>query len=340
MVYNMKNVKQIAEWIVSFIIAFFFVNLFCFAYERPVAWIDRTSGVTSGVRRPNAVLIHGTEGYGMTKLDANGFANVNKLLQEEYVLVMGSSHTQGKEVGTNKNFTTILNNYLVGSNSEKLAVYNVASDGNFLPSILKRFSAGIEEFDNAKTVVIEISKTDFLPEALAHASEQIHYNADETASKLFQNMDKKSKIKNVIKEWMPLVSLYKTKLETMSESSLSNGDKMYDTEEYDRVIHSTLELIRSVYEGNIIVLYHPNVQISRDGKLECVRSETINTFQNACEDNNIIFVDTGDAFVKYYNEYSMVPYGFANTTMGSGHLNEVGHKIIADELYKVLKEVE
>ena len=42
----------------------------------------------------------------------------------------------------------------------------------------------------------------------------------------------------------------------------------------------------------------------------------------------IDFIDTGDAFLEHYNKYHELPYGFANTTPGNGHLNEVGHKIM------------
>ena len=56
--------------------------------------------------------------------------------------------------------------------------------------------------------------------------------------------------------------------------------------------------------------------------------------------NDIVFVDTGDAFLKAYeNDYS-VPYGFSNTTIGNGHLNQTGHRIVAEEFYKAWIEIQ
>ena len=41
-----------------------------------------------------------------------------------------------------------------------------------------------------------------------------------------------------------------------------------------------------------------------------------------------------DRFLKEFNEGYILPYGFVNSTVGSGHLNRYGHAMIADEIYK------
>ena len=62
-----KWMKKIISACVAFILAFFVVNGIMFAYERPVAWIDTPNGASRAVRNPNAMLIHGTEGYSISK---------------------------------------------------------------------------------------------------------------------------------------------------------------------------------------------------------------------------------------------------------------------------------
>ena len=93
-----KWMKKIISACVAFILAFFVVNGIMFAYERPVAWIDTPNGASRAVRNPNAMLIHGTEGYSISKIDSYGFTNQNYALADEYILMMGASHSQGKEV--------------------------------------------------------------------------------------------------------------------------------------------------------------------------------------------------------------------------------------------------
>lgn len=98
-------------------------------------------------------------------------------------------------------------------------------------------------------------------------------------------------------------------------------------------------MIRSQYDGPIVFVYHPNTEIENDGTVKIVRSQTLDIFKEVCAGTNIDFIDTGDAFLEHYNKYYELPYGFSNTTPGSGHLNEVGHKIMADAIIDYLEEV-
>ena len=335
-----KGIKAILEWIGAFLIAFVILNCVCFIYYKPSAWITRKDGVTDGVRRPYSITVMGTEGYGVTKLDANGFANDNKpLIENGYVLAMGAFHTQGKEVGSGKKYTDILNDYIIGNENEQLAVYNVASDANYLPSLIKRFAAGIEEFPNASTVILEIGSTNYEEALIKDSLEQVRYNENETAEALFSNCDIFTKLKKNGKEYIPLYALMQKNMRALNKEEKITIDVKYDTDEYSELMDCAMKLIRSEYDGNILFVYHPKVEICENGALVCNRDETVKTFKKICEDNNIFFVDTGDAFIEHYAETCEVPYGFSNTTMGTGHLNETGHKILANVIYEELRRI-
>ena len=45
-----------------------------------------------------------------------------------------------------------------------------------------------------------------------------------------------------------------------------------------------------------------------------------------------------DDFIEEYMESSRLPHGFMNTSVGTGHLNRTGHKLIANHLFEVLVE--
>ena len=111
-------------------------------------------------------------------------------------------------------------------------------------------------------------------------------------------------------------------------------------EEYRTVITDGLSLMRSCFDGPIVFIYHPTTKIQTDGTLKLIRSQTLEIFKEECEHVGIDFIDTGDAFLEHYNKYHELPYGFANTTPGNGHLNEVGHKIMADVIIDYLEGVE
>ena len=94
------------------------------------------------------MIVHGTEGCGISKVDENGFLNPDGTLAERYVLMMGASHTQGKEVSPEQRYSTLVNGYFSGD-SGLLAAYNIASDGHFLPSQIQHFKAAVAAFPNA-----------------------------------------------------------------------------------------------------------------------------------------------------------------------------------------------
>ncbi|MEZ4509478.1 MAG: hypothetical protein R2881_07575 [Eubacteriales bacterium] len=100
-------------------------------------------------------------------------------------------------------------------------------------------------------------------------------------------------------------------------------------------------LLRSEYDNPIVILYHPGVSLSCGGTLRIDRKKQRVTldYPTACERNGFIFLDTGDAFLEACEEDYSLPYGFQNTTLGSGHLNALGHKIVAEQLYQALTAV-
>ena len=87
----------------------------------------------------------------------------------------------------------------------------------------------------------------------------------------------------------------------------------------------------------LIVLYQSNVHIDAEtGAAVTTNRESIQIFATYCERSGIEFVDMSERFSKEYNQNHILPHGFANTSVGQGHLNEHGHRMIADELFKII----
>ena len=78
-----------------------------------------------------------------------------------------------------------------------------------------------------------------------------------------------------------------------------------------------------------------------DGTLLIKReTEYYDDFKQACENNGILLLDASDAFLRAYDENYAMPYGFQNTTMASGHLNTLGHRLLAEEFYKAWMQIQ
>ncbi len=100
-----------------------------------------------------------------------------------------------------------------------------------------------------------------------------------------------------------------------------------------------MKLLRSEYDKPIVFIYHPYTIIEKNGDISIKRCETWEIFKKACENNDIDVIDCGNDFLEYYSENKRLPYGFFNTTLGTGHLNRLGHRIIADEIIDYLEGV-
>ncbi|MDL2328085.1 hypothetical protein LJC64_05520 [Ruminococcaceae bacterium OttesenSCG-928-A11] len=112
----------------------------------------------------------------------------------------------------------------------------------------------------------------------------------------------------------------------------------WDGLRYWQSLNAILGLIRSEYDCPIVIAYHPETELLDDGSMRIVRDEaSYGFFTQACLANDIVFLDVGEAFLQAYEADYSVPYGFNNSSMSEGHLNVVGHRIMGEQLYNVLK---
>lgn len=334
----MKIKKSFLQWTAAIVVGFCIVNLLCFVYERPTGWIETPNGPSPAGWNPGTVLVHGTEGYGIIKTDGNGYLNQPGTLQENYVLCMGSSHTQGKEVSVGENYSSLLNAHFSKGEGE-LATYNIACDGNFLPSLIKHFSAAVQAFPEASVVTIEVSNVDVTTDELEDALKQVEYDESQSVKNQIQYMGFKDKTKIFIKEYFPLISLVKSKLETSSVGDNTNTVEQTDNSNAVKTLGKAIELIRSRYDGEIIFIYHSQIVIKNDGSISFEEDKLFEEFENICSENNVRVVDMRPVFVEHYENEKEIPYGFANTKPGNGHLNELGHSLIAETLTPYIEEV-
>ena len=344
----MTHIKKLFKPILAFLIAFSLTNILCGFYLHAPFWLTRSENATNGVWMPNTKFWQNSEGSGCHNVDTNGYLNEDIHLAEGFTLVLGSSHTEGKEVKSGERYVDILNQLLCDDEGikDQLLVYNMAANGHYYPDLVSGFSAALEEFPGSSNIILEITTTNFTEAELTKALRERGYSELEKAESLKESMGAKDKLKAFIKTSFPAVNVIKSQLDNMLISlnnapSVSNDEEnsSFSFDEYYELISSTAELIRKNYNGNIIILYHPSMSINEDSTINWEKDDTYEAFRSAIEDNDIIFLDMEDAFQEAYEKAHVVPYGFNNTSPGEGHLNRHGHKLIAEGLYDIMQEV-
>lgn len=329
-----KFIKQAIQCIIAIVLAVCISNVFLGLYSRDTGWIDRDKASTTGIYLPNTSFLHGKEGRGYHVVDSRGYVNDTDKLADNYIIAVGASHNQGEEVPRGKRYTDLLNSW--SGHTEDAYVYNVSQNAYFLPKVIKGFTALTTEFPNSSKIIIEVNATTFDIEDLQDALEQREYDETQTGQNILPTLSTVAKIKILAKRYLPLMNDVNAQIKAIKNPK-SNDDNEIDLIEYEKALDDGLALIRSIYSNEIIIMYHPKLEINDDG-MSIIKEQTTDTFKKVCEKNNITFINMEDTFIKEYkNDYS-VPYGFSNTSIGAGHLNEKGHYLVAKELMPYITE--
>lgn len=309
-------------------------------------WLERAGGATSAIWRPGGLISQMAEGHGIQTVDRNGYVNPDIPLEEEgYILVLGSSHTMAIEVPMETKYVSLLNEWL--SDDGELRVYNMAQHGHMFPDLVAGFEAAIQEFPDSSTVIMEINAALFSQETLEAALESRTFSQEERGGVLWENVSLTKRLETAVKELVPFAGYWKDKQLPFMIPDFSGAFGLVPDEEqaaeeeeldeaaYAQILEKIFTKMKNCYQGEIIIVYHPGVELDSDG-MKLVRDSAETVFEETCRRNGIRFLDVGDAFIRKYKQTNAVPYGFWNTTMGSGHLNETGHRIMAEELYRLL----
>lgn len=341
--------KNLLQWALAAFIAFCVANLLIIPYWRAPGWIARSAGATSAVYHAGTTLINGYEGYGIMNVDSHGYLNPDLPLADSYVLALGCSHTKAIEVAMDERYTSLLNKELSSGDPSKLYIYNLAIDGFYYTDIVKGFGAALAEFPNAETVIIEIPSTDLSLELLADSLNSRPFDPAQTGAPLYESQTTVGKLKIAVKEYLPIISLYLSKqfvgigenekTPFLYTPTASTEDKYQVSEEaYVQALEPTLAYLKETYDKEIIIYYHPPVSISDTGVMSINSPITADWFAECCAKYGITFINAKDTFIENYEKDYTVPYGFGNTSPGTGHLNKEGHRISAELLLKTLRE--
>lgn len=340
-----EKIVWLAKAFVALVVAFCILSGFCsFYYNLPVHLSNPTKA-TDYYWEENSCSIKATEGFARVRVDDKGFVNTYEPKGESIdVLVMGSSHTEGFNVGEKENYTYLLNEKF--SESDDLYFYNIGISGHTFQKCLYNLEAAINEYNPQKYIVIEAAY-DLL------SSEDIDGIQNGTVSYISSNDSglvyylQKSNLfrllyaqfSNVLKnEALPEFDFKENNDSSEKADSVSESD---EPAEYERKLDAVLKESSELAKNNgckLIVAYMTQLEIDYSGTV-CDREikDEVIIFESICEKYDIGFIDLYDSFADYYEENDTLLQGFSNTKVGVGHINKYGHAVIADELYAYIK---
>lgn len=324
---------------VAGIVAFIILNLVCFFYYNLAVHSESETGSTDYVWEESKFYSRGTEGFSWGKTDENGFNNLAVFEDGDIdVLMMGSSHMEAFNVAQDRNVGYVLNRKFKDADMD-LNVYNIGVSGHTLERCLNNAGNAVKEFKPNKYVVIETASVcpdiKLVADALNGELEPIESNNKGIIGKL-QKLPFLRRLYGQIKSVLGNDDGDGESVSANVDESLEELISAYTDELFEKMLSGVSQTMKD--EGiKLIIVYNCGVEIDEDGKVrEQEDMESVEKFKEACDKNDVIFVNMHQAFCDYYKETNRLPRGFSNSRAGKGHLNRYGHEVLADELFDII----
>ena len=334
------HLKMIGKILLSGVLAFVILTCFSFFYYNLPVHSESADGSTDYVWSPHSFFSQATEGFASGRTNNEGFFEKNDYDPDTPtdILIMGSSHMEAYQVCLDESTAGRLDAALEDEN-----VYSIGVAGHDFYVCAKNLEAAVKKYSPRKYIVFEVGSLSFSEEKLQSVLDGTLSEIKSYSSGFLGFLQRN-----------PFLRLMYTQAKYYFKNSSDNGDDMilslFQEEsqkndsriEFSPLLDELLEKMKNTVTGcvaEIIFLYHPGTIVASDGTLVLPSDEDLSKFAELCEKHGVILLDMSDRFASEYRENHILPYGFANSSVGQGHLNKYGHAMIADELCKLIKGV-
>lgn len=316
-------------------IAFVVLTLFCMMYDNLPVHYATPDGVTDYHWQPHFVYWRGTEGFSRGKTNNEGYINKSDYTKDTVidVLLMGSSHMEAVQVPMDASITGRL-----GVLMPEDTVYNIGISGHSLLVCAQNLSAAVQKYSPSKFVVIETMSTQFFNEDLVKTLSCEYPELSSHTGGIIGLLQQNQYLRRIYHQLKGFLGQQK------DEDADSTADIAFPEDSSNPTLLSALlsQMAETAASSGarLIIAYHPSTTLNPDGSITLSTDEATDAaFAQLCEENGIYFLDMRDRFLTEYEQNHILPYGFANTSVGSGHLNKYGHEMMAEELYALMQEV-
>ncbi len=345
---RMILMKKIYLWffkaIVSVVVSFCIISVFCFFYcNYPIRLSSQTNS-TDYYWQKNDLSIRGTEGFAYSKVDENGFVNTfaNNIAEID-ILLMGSSHTEGFNVCEKQNYAYLLNELFKNSGYDMCA-YNIGISGHTTARCFNNLENAIKEFKPNDYVVVEATDLEIPLSDLKSLDSGTFEVLTSYDSGVIYTLQKSDFLRQVYSQMSNALKQNNTNADTDVKSELGEAANAIDDEleEYSLLLEKTIKKVSEIskkYDCQLIINYIPGLDFDYEGNVLDLQMDVKDElFVSLCEKYDIKLVNMYSSFVDVYNDTYHLPRGFSNTSVGEGHTNKYGHSAIANEIYRCITE--
>ena len=336
-----KAVKYLSKCIIAGIISIVLLSLLSLIYYNPPIVTQQSDWITNFKYEENSKWSFMLEGFGHGKTDKLGYNNAYYIdCSNPDIVFVGSSHLEALQVPQEANCVYLLNEKFDKDTlpHNDFKCLNLGVSAHALEVSLSNFKYVVDKYKEAKYIVIETSNVEFSPTMLDEIAKG-KFHAPEEEKSLIEKMAQK----------VPYFRLLYKKINEASttKNEVVGGTNALNNDDINVYIHKMKVILNKVAklsaENNIkpVVLMHQRFWEDSDGNIIKENKEMyINAFKECCENTGIKVIDVTKPMIDCYKTNYNFSYGFSNTSPGEGHLNKTGHRIIAEEVYQSINEME
>lgn len=323
----LKTIKALMKIGSAGLIALVFLSWFTIVYCNSGIHVTNSSGATDYKWEPNQLKSTMSEGFAWLHMDKNGFNNSFPPQGDICNLLMGSSHMEAVNVSIDKNVGYLLNELGVGY------TYNIGTSGHQIYNCVRNMADAVKEYKPSGYVILETDRVELDINSMKQVLDDTYPHIPSYDSGLLYTVQKYiPSVKHIYNQ----IDIWKS-MESVS-AEVRRNTAQYD--EYKEVLYAFLKKASdSVGKAKLLIFFHPTTPINSSGSMiNETNPDMLEEFARACENNGIMFIDMTESFRELYENEDILPYGFSNTAIGVGHLNENGHAVIATKLSEAIRE--
>ena len=308
------------------IVSIIILSGFTIVYCNSGIHITNTTGATDYKWESRQLKSTMSEGFSWFHMDGNGFNNSYPAKGDVINLLVGSSHMEAINVNHKKNVGYLLNEMIPGY------TYNIGMSGHQVYNCVRNLPDAIETYKPSGYVFLETDSVELDVESMKKVigGTYPHIPSYDTGI-IYQ-----------IQKYVPAIKHLYNKIDVWRSvtGSSSKAEKVFD-EEYEKILGQFLtkaQLDASKTDAKLVIFYQPRTSIDETGSIiNSTDQRALEIFKSKCAENEIVFVDMTAPFTELYEKEYVLAHGFSNTAVGVGHLNEAGHKVIAEALTQAIK---
>ena len=117
--------------------------------------------------------------------------------------------------------------------------------------------------------------------------------------------------------------------------SPSGGAKISTGDKSSAAVAIQLEALQDIWGDRLVIIYRPALPNLGKGAPDVYRDEVMSEM----EELSIPYISLYSSFLQAFREHTP-PFGFNNSILGQGHLNQYGHQLTADQVIEYLESLD